>query len=519
MSIRKVRADETAVGSESSTVWREPPGLNASNPLADSSAAAASQTMLDADPVWDPAAARGWERSYSRRLWAADIIVVTLAVLCASLVNSSVLNFGSTQGLVSSVVLVVLWTALLGIWGARDPRAAMTGSAQIRRVWSATSSLFGAVAAVGLVAGWEEARTHLLVTLPVALLLLVGTRRMWRARLRRHSCRSGAGTRRVLVMGDRGKAEHIAAHLRRQGPESGYSVAGLIALADDEEQTEASQDIVSRATDAATRVGVDAVILAAPDALDPVSLRELGWRLAELDISLSLAPSLEEVAGSRLRTESVGGLPVVHVEYPKLRGSAALIKRGFDIVFSLTALIMIAPILAVLALAVVIDSRGPVLFKQERIGLNHSRFTMFKIRSMVVDAEQRRQMLLADSEGNEVLFKMRRDPRITRIGGVMRRLGLDELPQFLNVLRGEMSVVGPRPPLPGEVEGYDDLADRRLLVKPGITGLWQVHGRSDLSWEDSLRLDLYYVENWSLTTDISIVLRTVPAVVTGNGAY
>lgn len=519
MSIKPVRTEETTLESASSKVWRPVPEPSTSNLLRDPSVMVPPQAASGPDPLWHPAAAREWERGYIRRLWAADILAVASGALCASWASPSVLSPGSAAGLASSAVLVALWTVLLGLWGARDPRTAMSGSAQIRRMVGATSALFGALAAVGLIAGWEEARTHLLVTLPVAFLLLWGIRRMWRARLRRHSGSSGTGTHRVLVMGEKGKAQHIAAHLQRQGPESGYSVAGLIALADDEEQTEASQDIVSRATDAATRVGVDAVILAAPDALDPVSLRELGWRLAELDISLSLAPSLEEVAGSRLRTESVGGLPVVHIEYPKLRGSAASIKRGFDIVFSLTALIMIAPILAVLALAVVIDSRGSVLFKQERIGLNHSRFTMFKIRSMVVDAEQRRQMLLADSEGNEVLFKMRRDPRITRIGGVLRRFSLDELPQFLNVLRGEMSVVGPRPPLPGEVESYDELADRRLLVKPGITGLWQVQGRSDLSWEDSLRLDLYYVENWCLSADISIVLRTVRAVVTGNGAY
>lgn len=519
MSIRPVRTEETILQSASPAVWHEEPEPSTSHPLRDFSVAVPPQAVSDPDPVWDPAAARNWERGYIRRLRAADVLVVASAVLCASWVDSSVLNSGSIAGLVSSAVLVTLWTVLLGLWGARDPRTAMTGSGQIRRVWGATSALFGVLAAVGLVAGWEEARTHLLVTLPVALLLLLGARRVWRSRLRRHSCRSGAGTHRVLVMGEKGKADHIAAHLRGQGPASGYSVAGLMALSDGEGHAHTLRDLVSRATDAATRAGVDAVILAAPDALDPVSLRELGWRLAELDISLSLAPSLEEVAGSRLRTESVGGLPVVHVEYPKLRGSAASIKRGFDIVFSLTALIMIAPILAVLALAVVIDSRGSVLFRQERIGLNHSRFTMFKIRSMAIDAEQRREMLLADSEGNEMLFKMRRDPRITRVGGVLRRFSLDELPQFLNVLRGEMSVVGPRPPLPGEVESYDDLADRRLLVKPGITGLWQVQGRSDLSWEDSLRLDLYYVENWSLSTDISIVLRTVRAVVTGNGAY
>lgn len=517
MSIRQVRSDETTHEPTSPLERREAPEQSSSGLLGDPSLRISLPAEPDPGTTRDPAAAREWERGYVWGLCAADALAVAGAVLSAAWVQPSVLNLGSMAGLVSSVGLAALWTVLLGLWGARDPNTARRGSAQMRRTVGATSALFGALAAVGLITGWDEARTHVLVTLPVGVFILVGIRHVRRARLRRLSWRSGAGTHRVLVMGERGKAQHIAAHLQGQGPDSGYTVAGLFALAEDEAQ--ASQDIVSRATDAATRSGVDAVILAAPDALDPFSLRELGWRLAELDISFSLAPSLEEVAGSRLRAESVGGLPMVHVEYPKLRSSAAWIKRGFDIMFSVTALLLIAPVLAVLSLAVVIDSRGSVLFRQERIGLNHSRFTMLKIRSMVVDAEQRRPMLLADSAGNEVLFKMRRDPRLTRIGGLLRRFSLDELPQFLNVLRGEMSVVGPRPPLPGEVEGYDDLADRRLLVKPGITGLWQVQGRSDLSWDDSVRLDLYYVENWSLSTDISILLRTVRAVVTGDGAY
>ena len=188
-------------------------------------------------------------------------------------------------------------------------------------------------------------------------------------------------------------------------------------------------------------------------------------------------------------------------------------------VFSLAALAVVIPVVAAAALAVTWESRGPVLFRQKRVGLDHQQFTMFKVRSMTYDAEYQKTQLQEFSEGNEVLFKMRQDPRVTRVGRIIRRFSIDELPQFFNVLTGDMSVVGPRPPLPAETENYDDRADRRMTVKPGITGPWQIGGRSDLTWEQSLRLDTYYVENWSVTGDLLIVIKTVRAVFRGSGAY
>lgn len=193
----------------------------------------------------------------------------------------------------------------------------------------------------------------------------------------------------------------------------------------------------------------------------------------------------------------------------------------FDLVIAAALVIVLSPVFLLLAIAVKATSPGPVLFLQERVGLNGSTFRMIKFRSMVVDAESRIQEVsqLDRAEGNDVLFKMRNDPRVTRVGSFMRRYSLDELPQLFNVLLGDMALVGPRPPLQREVERYDRHVHRRFLVKPGLTGLWQVSGRSDLSWENSVRLDLYYVENWSITGDLVILWRTLRAVIASKGAY
>jgi exopolysaccharide biosynthesis polyprenyl glycosylphosphotransferase len=196
-----------------------------------------------------------------------------------------------------------------------------------------------------------------------------------------------------------------------------------------------------------------------------------------------------------------------------------VVKGGVDRAAAALALLSLMPVLLLIALAVRLDSPGPVLYRQERIGVNGRGFTILKFRSMSVDADCLLAELLYRNEGGGLLFKMRRDPRVTRVGRWLRRFSLDELPQLFNVLGGSMSLVGPRPPLPAEVERYDSSVSRRLLVKPGLTGLWQISGRSDLSWEEAVRLDLRYVENWSLALDALILVKTVRAVVSSSGAY
>jgi exopolysaccharide biosynthesis polyprenyl glycosylphosphotransferase len=278
------------------------------------------------------------------------------------------------------------------------------------------------------------------------------------------------------------------------------------------------RDDVSDILSAVAESGVDTVAISG-SALAPDDLRRLGWDLAARNVGMIMAPALTDVAGPRIHMQPVGGLPLIHVTTPKLEGGKAALKRGLDIVASLVLLALLGMPMLIVAAAVKLDSPGPALFKQTRIGRAGVSFKMLKFRSMVLDAEARLSTLRSLNEGAGLLFKMKHDPRVTRLGRILRRFSIDELPQLINVLRGEMSLVGPRPPLPAEVAGYDDFAHRRLLVKPGVTGLWQVSGRSDLSWEEAIRLDLSYVENWSLAQDLVILLRTARAVLGKTGAY
>ena len=271
--------------------------------------------------------------------------------------------------------------------------------------------------------------------------------------------------------------------------------------------------------DVVSRYEVDTVAVLPCPELDGPALRRLGWDLEKTAAELLLAPAVTEIVGTRVQIRPVSGLPLLHMERPELTGIRRLTKELFDRTAAAFGVLFLLPVLLGVALAVRATSRGPVFFRQERVGRDGRTFSMLKFRSMVVGADRLVEQLAADSDGNGVLFKKKDDPRITRVGKFMRRYSLDELPQLLNVLRGEMSLVGPRPPLPTEVERYGFDMHRRFLVKPGLTGLWQVSGRSDLSWDDSVRIDVRYVENWSLTFDFMILWKTVGAVLRGSGAY
>jgi exopolysaccharide biosynthesis polyprenyl glycosylphosphotransferase len=271
--------------------------------------------------------------------------------------------------------------------------------------------------------------------------------------------------------------------------------------------------------EAVARLGVDTVAVTASRGQTTGVLKRLGGDLEGAGLDHVVAPAHTDRAGPRLHVRPVSPLQLLYVEQPQFTAPTRVMKEAFDRVSAAAALAVVSPLLLTIALAIRLTSAGPVIFRQVRVGRDGEMFTVFKFRTMVVDAERRLGELWHRNESNEVLFKLRQDPRVTAVGRVLRRFSLDELPQLVNVLLGTMSLVGPRPALPSETEQYGRATSRRLLVKPGITGLWQVSGRSDLSWEDSVRLDLYYVENWSFAGDIQILWKTLHAVVSRRGAY
>jgi exopolysaccharide biosynthesis polyprenyl glycosylphosphotransferase len=277
----------------------------------------------------------------------------------------------------------------------------------------------------------------------------------------------------------------------------------------------AVDDVVS----AVRRSGADTVAVLSSSELDAVTLRQIAWGLEKTGTGLYVAPALLDVAGPRTTIRPTAGLTLLHVDHPELSGPRQVIKGLFDRVMAAIALVVLSPVFLVLAAAIRSSDNGPALFAQTRVGKNGRPFTMYKFRTMVVDAEQRLAELRERNESDGLLFKMRHDPRITEVGAQLRKWSLDELPQLINVFRGEMSLVGPRPPLPSEVALYSNNVRRRLVVKPGMTGMWQVYGRSNLSWEDSVRLDLRYVENWSFALDLQILWKTASAMFQTEDAW
>jgi exopolysaccharide biosynthesis polyprenyl glycosylphosphotransferase len=467
-----------------------------------------------------------WSRSYGLRLAITDFLVIIWAVIGTQIawfgtfdaelnVSKYRGGFGLNYTLVS-IALIVAWTVILAIFATRDSRFIGTGNNEYRRVVDATVRLFGVVAIVAFLFQLNLARGYIILAFPIGLFALLASRWMWRQWLlaQRHR---GEYSSRVLLVGSRASVTAIARDLARS-PESGYLVVGACIPGDVIAEYLAPGVPISTNLDqlqtAMEATGADTVVVTSSDELPPERIRELSW---------SLEPGRHHLVlgGPRIHMRPVAGLPLIHVETPRYEGMKRFSKRAFDIASSALLLLVLSPVLLVVALVVRFSTPGAVLFRQERVGLNGEHFEMLKFRSMVRDAERRLDELsqLKLSEGNGVMFKMKNDPRVTPIGGFLRRFSLDELPQLLNVLGGSMSLVGPRPPLDSEVAVYENHVHRRFLVKPGITGLWQVSGRSNLSWEDTVRLDLYYVENWSITGDILILWRTLRAVLARDGAY
>jgi exopolysaccharide biosynthesis polyprenyl glycosylphosphotransferase len=474
-----------------------------------------------------------WARDYATRLAITDSVVIAWAVIGTQIAwfgtLDSELNLSKYRGgfalnySLVSVILILAWIGFLAVFGTRDARVIGTGNNEYKRVIDATVRLFGIVAIVAFLFQLDLARGYIILSLPVGTLALMASRWIWRQWLTAQRSK-GLYSSRVLLVGSRASVAAIAKDLDRV-PQAGYSVVGACIPGDSIGEYLLGRIPVSsnldqlQATMAAS--GADTVVVTSSDELPPERIRELSWSLEPGRQHLVLAPSLTDIGGPRIHMRPVAGLPLIHVETPRYEGLKRFSKRAFDVVSSTTLILLLSPLLAAAAIGVRLSTPGAVLFRQDRVGLNGSHFEMLKFRSMVVDAEMQLVALqeAKRDEGNSVMFKMKNDPRVTPIGGFLRRFSLDELPQLFNVLGGSMSLVGPRPPLDREVASYEHHVHRRFLVKPGITGLWQVSGRSNLSWEDTVRLDLYYVENWSITGDLVILWRTARAVLARDGAY
>ncbi|WP_098454431.1 sugar transferase [Sanguibacter antarcticus] len=470
-----------------------------------------------------------WWVQYATRVLITDAAAIYIAVFTAYVIRFDADGSARVGGsfapsyLVVSIVLMWAWIAALVVGRSQDRRVVGTGPAEYQRVVSWTWRLFATVAVIAYLLRMDIGRGYLAIALPLGLGLLLVGRLFWRHWLRRRRAHGGAQFK-VLVVGHRAKAEIFARDLQDK-TEAGFGVVGLcVPESETGPDTVAGVPVLGAMTDAASiaqRLGVDAVTVVGSDSMTSETVRTLGWDLEGTGIDLALTVALRDVAGPRVITRPVNGLPLVYVDEPHFTGFKYVMKTLFDFVGALLITLVLSPVLVAIALLVKFTSPGAIFYRQERIGVGGKTFGMLKFRSMVADAHLRLDEVLA-AEGIEevgLFYKPKNDPRVTKVGRVLRKYSLDELPQLFNVLLGTMSLVGPRPQIDREVALYDRKAHRRLLVKPGLTGLWQTSGRSELSPEEGIRMDVYYVENWTLIGDVMILLRTARAVVASDGAY
>lgn len=470
-----------------------------------------------------PAQGVRWDTDYR---WRAVLIDALVAVFAA--VIGVAVRFGeapSTAHLLLGLILPPAWLIAVAVNHGYERRYLAVGVEEYRALVRATVSLVALVGFVSFAGHLNLARGFVTVVFPTLLVASLTVRRMQRHRIYKRR-RQGQSMQRTVVVG---RADSVRGLVRRiqSAPAEGMLVVAACVSGLDSDWDGSSEvegvPVFGYPEEALSAVDLfDAEVVAVASHPDLVGkeLRRLAWSLEEREVDLVVSPGILEVAGPRLSIRPVAGMALLHVERPPRSGIRRTVKRLVDSMLTLVVCLFALPVLVVVAVVVRLDSPGPILFRQKRVGAQGEEFWMLKFRTMVADAEVRLVDLgSAGHDTNQVLFKMKDDPRVTRVGKVLRRYSLDELPQLINVLRGEMSLVGPRPPLPSEVAGYESDANRRLRVRPGLTGLWQVSGRGDLSWDESLRLDLWYVDNWSLVLDLQILSRTARAVLKASGAY
>jgi exopolysaccharide biosynthesis polyprenyl glycosylphosphotransferase len=473
------------------------------------------------------APARGGLRYIPTVAFGTDLVIVTLSVFAAILgreslpfANVPIRDVGDSLT-IAGPVMIIGWVVAIFLLGGYRPQAFGAGLDEYKRM---TYASLWTAAAVGIgcyLLQFQLSRGFFTLAFLFGIPGLVLGRYLLRRSI--HRARShGALQHRVIIAGNEGHVDEIASVLRRESW-LGYNVIGALTSGTGDRTTTHSGIPMLGSIRSIAEIAIDAeadVVFLAGGAVDSATdMRRLAWDLEHEDVAVVIAPSITDVSSERISVRPVGGMPLIHLEKPRSADAVRRAKRIFDIMGSLSLLLFFSPVLAFSAYKVWRYDRGPILFRQTRVGRDGRTFYCFKFRTMVTNAEE----LLADlhkQQGYEGgLFKMENDPRITPPGKWLRRFSLDELPQLVNVLIGDMSLVGPRPPLRHEVAQYDDDMARRLRVRPGMTGLWQVSGRSDISWSEAIRLDLYYVDNWSMFQDLTILARTFGAVLGSRGAY
>jgi exopolysaccharide biosynthesis polyprenyl glycosylphosphotransferase len=494
-----------------------PPTISLARPIADT--AAATMVELDLEPEVQRQHFRSWSGRYIRETAALDVLVALFGMLVNGAVATT-LSLGQEPTAVWFLGSGLVWPAAIALVRGYERARVGIGGDEMRALLRAALLVVTVSAVPAGLFGWQSLLTAAVVTAPVVVTGSLAVRFATRKRLHKQQ-RQGQCVRKVVVVGSVAAAADLS-RILGQEKHCGMHVVGVCVPGPEVHQARARGLKVlgdlEQVPSAIREFDCDAIAVTSGDATRHNYLRELSWSLEGTDVELLVHPGLIEVAGPRMHIRPFVGLPLLYVEQPHFTGWRRLIKRLTDISLAGVGVLLLSPLLAAIATAIKLQDGGPVIFRQTRIGTEGRSFTMLKFRSMVIDAEARKAALVAYNEAAGPLFKIRHDPRITRLGRFLRDYSLDELPQLFNVLGGSMSLVGPRPQLESEVELLPTDARRRLLVTPGVTGLWQVSGRSDLSWDESVRLDLRYVENWSLTMDLHILWRTVHAVVAKRGS-
>ncbi|MFE2135283.1 sugar transferase [Streptomyces sp. NPDC059466] len=464
-----------------------------------------------------------WEQRYRRSVITSD--TVATAIVVAGIGNffgaRDAANWHEKWGILAfgTELLVLGALAVSRSWA---PAVLGQGAEELRRLGRGRVTPTGGVAGGGFARTPRQKKLTLYVAIPAIAIVTMTARYLLRLWLHKQR-KEGRCLRPVLAAGSLATVHDLITRTRKF-PHLGWRVDAVCTtdgLGADGDQLDGVR-VVGRLTDVAGHVHRDGyrVVAVTPDPhWSPDRLQRLAWNLEGSDAEMIVAPVLMEVAGPRLHIDAVLGIPLLRVSMPTFTGGRRAIKGVVDRMGAAILLLLFAPLMVCVGLLVLMNSRGGAFYRQRRVGKNGREFTILKFRTMVAGADRARAGLADRNEGAGLLFKLRRDPRVTRVGAVLRRYSIDELPQLFNVLTGSMSLVGPRPPLPEESAAYGPDIRRRLLVKPGLTGLWQISGRSDLSWEEAVRLDLRYVEDWSLALDTVILWKTLRAVLYGQGAY